>query len=79
MHQCFSCGDGNTPLILFDSSKPGEFEKTEKFGEEILDLCVKFGGTITGEHGVGLEKLGSMCVQFTEDEKYFFCGKVRFR
>jgi len=69
----FHAGDGNLhPLILFDSSEPGEFEKTEKFGEEILDLCVKFGGTITGEHGVGLEKLGSMCVQFTEDERNTF-------
>ena len=74
----FHAGDGNLhPLILFDSSKPGEFEKTEKFGEEILDLCVKFGGTITGEHGVGLEKLGSMCVQFTEDERNAFSA-VKF-
>ena len=74
----FHAGDGNLhPLILFDSSKPGEFEKTEKFGEEILDLCVKFGGTITGEHGVGLEKLGSMCVQFTEDERNTFSA-VKF-
>lgn len=74
----FHAGDGNLhPLILFDSSEPGEFEKTEKFGEEILDLCVKFGGTITGEHGVGLEKLGSMCVQFTEDERNTFSA-VKF-
>ena len=74
----FHAGDGNLhPLILFDSSKPGEFEKTEEFGEEILDLCVKFGGTITGEHGVGLEKLGSMCVQFTEDERNTFSA-VKF-
>ena len=74
----FHAGDGNLhPLILFDSAQPGEFEKTEKFGEEILDLCVKFGGTITGEHGVGLEKLGSMCVQFSEDERNTFSA-VKF-
>ena len=65
------------PLILFDSSEPGEFEKTEKFGEEILDLCVKCRGTITGEHGVKSEKLGSMCVQFTEDERNTFSA-VKF-
>ncbi len=74
----FHAGDGNLhPLILFDSAQQGEFEKTERFGEEILDLCVKFGGTITGEHGVGLEKLGSMCVQFSEDERNTFSA-VKF-
>ena len=76
----FHAGDGNLhPLILFDASKDGEFEKTENFGEEILSLCVKYGGTITGEHGVGLEKLGSMCVQFSKLERdAFFSVKRSF-
>jgi glycolate oxidase len=52
----------------------GEFEKTERFGEDILKLCVEFGGTITGEHGVGLEKLGAMCSQFSDDEREVFLG-----
>ncbi|OUW05009.1 MAG: FAD-binding oxidoreductase [Betaproteobacteria bacterium TMED156] len=69
----FHAGDGNLhPLILFDSSKPNEFEETEKFGEEILLKCIEFGGTITGEHGVGLEKLGSMCSQFSAYERDTF-------
>ncbi len=61
----FHAGDGNLhPLILFDSSVPGEFEKTEEFGGKILELCVEVGGCITGEHGVGLEKIRQMAVQF---------------
>ncbi len=61
----FHAGDGNLhPLILYDSGKPGEFERTEALGAEILQLCVRVGGTITGEHGVGLEKIDQMCVQF---------------
>ena len=69
----FHAGDGNLhPLILFDSAKKGDFTKTEKFGEEILKLCVEFGGTITGEHGVGLEKIDSMCVQFSNNERKAF-------
>jgi glycolate oxidase len=61
----FHAGDGNLhPLILYDANVPGELERTEAFGAEILALSVALGGTITGEHGVGFEKIGSMCVQF---------------
>ena len=61
----FHAGDGNLhPLILYDANKPGELELTEKFGGKILELCVEVGGTITGEHGVGMEKINQMCVQF---------------
>ncbi|MDH4019853.1 MAG: FAD-binding protein [Xanthomonadales bacterium] len=63
----FHAGDGNLhPLILYDANKPGEFDKAEEFGGEILDLCVAVGGTITGEHGVGVEKVDRMCVQFDD-------------
>ncbi|MEO6023780.1 MAG: FAD-linked oxidase C-terminal domain-containing protein, partial [Burkholderiales bacterium] len=69
----FHAGDGNLhPLILFDSNKPGDFEKTEKLAGEILELCVAVGGTITGEHGVGIEKINQMCVQFSEQERELF-------
>jgi len=69
----FHAGDGNLhPLILYDSSKPGEMERTEEFGGKILELCVEVGGTITGEHGVGIEKLGQMCIQFKEKELSVF-------
>ncbi len=65
----FHAGDGNLhPLILYDSNQAGELELAEKFGSEILQLCVQVGGTITGEHGVGVEKLDQMCVQFTTAE-----------
>ena len=65
----FHAGDGNLhPLILYDSQKPGELERTEAFGSEILRLCIAKGGTITGEHGVGVEKINEMCAQFSEDE-----------
>ena len=61
----FHAGDGNLhPLILYDANTPGELERTEEFGGKILELCVEVGGTITGEHGVGLEKINQMCVQF---------------
>jgi glycolate oxidase len=61
----FHAGDGNLhPLILYDANKPGELERTEEFGGRILELCVEVGGTITGEHGVGMEKIDQMCVQF---------------
>ncbi len=61
----FHAGDGNLhPLILYDANQPGELEKTEEFGAKILKLCIEVGGTITGEHGVGVEKIDSMCVQF---------------
>jgi glycolate oxidase len=65
----FHAGDGNLhPLILFDANKPGEFDRAEHFGAEILELCVAVGGTMTGEHGVGIEKINSMCVQFSQAE-----------
>lgn len=65
----FHAGDGNLhPLILFDASVPGEFEKTEEFGAKILELCVEVGGCITGEHGVGVEKIRQMAIQFTDQE-----------
>jgi glycolate oxidase len=65
----FHAGDGNMhPLILFDANKPGELERTEEFGHKILSLCVEVGGTITGEHGVGMEKIDMMCVQFQSAE-----------
>ena len=65
----FHAGDGNLhPLILYDANKPGELQKAEKLGAEILELSVRVGGCITGEHGVGYEKLHQMHVQFNEDE-----------
>lgn len=61
----FHAGDGNLhPLILYDANIDGELHRTEEFGAKILELCVKMGGTITGEHGVGIEKIDQMCVQF---------------
>lgn len=69
----FHAGDGNMhPLILFDANRPGELEKAEELGGKILELCVAVGGTITGEHGVGREKINQMCVQFNVDEIGFF-------
>ncbi len=65
----FHAGDGNLhPLILYNASRPGELEKTEAFGMDILKLCVEMGGSITGEHGVGIEKLDAMCHQFSSAE-----------
>ena len=65
----FHAGDGNLhPLILYDGGQPGEFERTEALGGKILELCIAVGGTITGEHGVGVEKLNQMCVQFETPE-----------
>jgi glycolate oxidase len=65
----FHAGDGNLhPLILFDASQEGEFDKAEEFGGKILELCVDVGGCITGEHGVGLEKIRQMEVQFNDQE-----------
>jgi len=76
----FHAGDGNLhPLILFDANAPGEWERADEFGAEILELCVKLGGTITGEHGVGIEKINSMCVQFSPRERAaFFAVKKAF-
>jgi glycolate oxidase len=65
----FHAGDGNLhPLILYDANKPGELERTEELGGKILEICVEVGGTITGEHGVGVEKINQMCVQFNAAE-----------
>ena len=65
----FHAGDGNLhPLILYDGAKPSKFAKAESLGGKILELCLAYGGTITGEHGVGVEKLGQMCSQFSSAE-----------
>ena len=65
----FHAGDGNLhPLILFDANNPGEFERAENFGSDILRLCVSVGGVLTGEHGVGIEKRDLMGEMFTEDD-----------
>lgn len=71
----FHAGDGNMhPLILFNGADPDEWHRAEDFGTEILEACVELGGTITGEHGVGIEKINSMCVQFGEHERERFWG-----
>lgn len=71
----FHAGDGNLhPLILYDANQPGETERAEAFGADILTLCIEKGGTITGEHGVGVEKIDQMCVQFNERELALFHG-----
>lgn len=65
----FHAGDGNLhPLILYDANRTGEFQRVEKCGAEILELCVLAGGCITGEHGVGLEKRDLMTLQFDETD-----------
>ncbi len=65
----FHAGDGNLhPLILFDANNPGEFERAEEFGADILKLCVEVGGVLTGEHGVGIEKRDLMGEMFTEND-----------
>jgi len=69
----FHAGDGNLhPLILYDANIDGELERTEEFGTDILKLSVDMGGTITGEHGVGIEKLNAMCHQFNSKELEIF-------
>ena len=69
----FHAGDGNMhPLILFDANQPGELERAEALGAKILELCVAVGGSITGEHGVGREKINQMCAQFSSDEITLF-------
>jgi glycolate oxidase len=74
----FHAGDGNLhPLILFDDNDPDSLRRAEDFGAEILELCVALGGTVTGEHGVGVEKLNQMCVQFNEHEREQFFGVKR--
>jgi glycolate oxidase len=74
----FHAGDGNMhPLILFNGADPDEWHRAEEFGTDILEACVELGGTITGEHGVGIEKINSMCVQFGEHERELFWGVKR--
>jgi len=74
----FHAGDGNLhPLILYNANNPGELERTEELGGRILELCVEVGGTITGEHGVGIEKIRQMCVQFSKDELDQFAAVKR--
>ena len=69
----FHAGDGNLhPLILYDANRDGEVERVEELGAKILELCVEVGGTITGEHGVGIEKIDQMCVQFAAAELHHF-------
>ncbi len=66
----FHAGDGNLhPLVLFDANDPDELHRCELFGADILETSVAMGGTVSGEHGVGVEKLNSMCVQFTDEER----------
>ena len=76
----FHAGDGNLhPLILFDANNEGELERTEELGGKILDFCVEAGGTITGEHGVGIEKINQMCNQFSNQEiTQFHSIKIAF-
>ena len=65
----FHAGDGNLhPCIFYDATIPGEMERSEELGGKMLEICVEVGGTITGEHGVGIEKLKQMCVQFRPNE-----------
>ena len=66
----FHAGDGNLhPLILYDANDPDQLHRCELFGADILETSVRLGGTVTGEHGVGVEKLSSMCVQFSPAER----------
>jgi glycolate oxidase len=66
----FHAGDGNLhPLILFDANDPDQLHRCEAFGADILETSVRLGGTVSGEHGVGVEKLNSMCVQFAPAER----------
>jgi len=71
----FHAGDGNLhPLILYDANAPGQMEQAEALGGAILELCVSVGGTITGEHGVGREKINQMCAQFSRAEIEIFAA-----
>jgi glycolate oxidase len=74
----FHAGDGNLhPLILFDANDPDQLRRCELFGADILETSVAMGGTVTGEHGVGVEKLNSMCVQFSAEEREQMLGVKR--
>jgi glycolate oxidase len=66
----FHAGDGNLhPLIMFDANDPDQLHRCELFGADILETSVAMGGTVSGEHGVGIEKLSAMCVQFAPAER----------
>jgi glycolate oxidase len=74
----FHAGDGNLhPLILFDANDPDQLKRCEQFGADILETSVAMGGTVTGEHGVGIEKVNSMCVQFSAEENEQMFGLKR--
>ncbi|OGA73448.1 MAG: glycolate oxidase subunit GlcD [Betaproteobacteria bacterium RIFCSPLOWO2_12_FULL_65_14] len=74
----FHAGDGNLhPLILFDANRPDELHRAEQFAAEVLEKCIEVGGTITGEHGVGIEKINQMCVQFRPEELELFLAVKR--
>ncbi|MFM8756815.1 MAG: FAD-linked oxidase C-terminal domain-containing protein [Limnohabitans sp.] len=74
----FHAGDGNLhPLILFDANDPDQLRRCEQFGADILETSVAMGGTVTGEHGVGIEKVNSMCVQFSAEENEQMFGVKR--
>jgi glycolate oxidase len=74
----FHAGDGNLhPLILFDAADADQLRRCELFGADILETSVRLGGTVTGEHGVGIEKLNSMCVQFSAEERAQFLAVKR--
>jgi len=74
----FHAGDGNLhPLILFDANDADQLHRTEQFAGEVLEKCIEVGGTITGEHGVGIEKINQMCVQFRPQEITAFHGVKR--
>ena len=74
----FHAGDGNLhPLILFDAANADELHRTERFAAEVLEKCVAVGGTITGEHGVGVEKINQMCAQFRAPELEAFLAVKR--
>jgi len=74
----FHAGDGNLhPLILFDANDPDQLKRCEQFGADILETSVAMGGTVTGEHGVGIEKVNSMCVQFSAEENEQMFGVKR--
>jgi glycolate oxidase len=74
----FHAGDGNLhPLILFDANDPGSIARADAFGVEILELCIAVGGTVTGEHGVGVEKINQLCEQFDAATRAAFLGVRR--
>jgi glycolate oxidase len=74
----FHAGDGNLhPLILYDANDADQLHRTELFAAEVLEKCIEVGGTITGEHGVGVEKINQMCIQFRPDELELFMAVKR--